>query len=413
MKTTLKMALSGLVMLPLCVQAQYIKLVGNAERDALYFNLDRVWNYNLYEHSRWGGGLMYAHNWGDNPHYRFSADAYVGYGVRDEHLKWGATLDLMRNAGREHHLYLAATYDIAKAGSRRLEDYSLLDFTGNTGYMGMRMVHLERVAAGWRGALTRRLTTGVEAAFSAETDLFCSAGLLYPTDYHDTAYAAGRNTFVEGRLSLSHRSGLKGELKGGTELKTGIAWFRLLAQYSHTWSLGYFESGLYAQAGLADGTGHRVPYSRKFDLGGSLGCPIGLRNTLMTAAPGEFATDAFVLAIARIKTAKPLFDVYNRTLSVGSRPTPFVQVAVTWGALWGQDADGVFYCPLSPIDRLPLQAPHYGLGEVAAGLNGLLRWGMVDFGFSAAYRLTPSAASYNRTDPRGNLALTVSAVLSL
>lgn len=402
-----------LLMLPLVSQAQYIKLVGNADRDALYFNLDRVWNYNLYEHSRWGGGLMYAHNWGQSPHWRFTTDIYAGYGVGDKHMKWGATFDLMRDAGREQHFYVAATYDLASAGNRRLEAYSLLDFTSNTGFMSSRMAHVERAALGWRGGMTQRLTAGAEASYSSEVDLYCSTGLLYPSDYHDTNYPAGRATYAEGRLTASHSSGLKGELKGGAEFRSGAVFVRLLAQYRREWKMGFLSADLFVQAGVADGVGHRVPYSRKFDLGGSLGCPLGLRHTLLTVQPCEFTADAFVLAVGRLQTAKPLFDLYSRVWTVGTRPSPFVQASAVWGALWGQSPDEVYYCPLPPYDQLPLQAPHHGLAEAAVGVDGLLRWGLADFGVSAAYRLTPASAPYHRIEPLGNLALNVTAVISL
>ena len=164
---------------------------------------------------------------------------------------------------------------------------------------------------------------------------------------------------------------------------------------------------------MVDALQHHVLYSRKFDLGGSLGCPLGLRRTLMTVAPCEFTADAFGLVIVRLQTAKPVLDLYSRAYSIGTRPTPFVQTAVLLGALWGQDANGISVCPLSPYDRMALQAPHYGLAEAGVGVNGILRWGWVDFGVSAAYRLTPASAPYHRIDPLGNLSVNVTAVLSL
>ena len=41
---------------------QLVRLNSEKSKNALYFDLDRVFNYNLYEHARWGGGLRYDIN---------------------------------------------------------------------------------------------------------------------------------------------------------------------------------------------------------------------------------------------------------------------------------------------------------------------------------------------------------------
>ena len=71
----------------LCLSAaaagQYVPLHRGA-RGSWYLNLDRLWNYNLYEQSRWGAGLRYGS-------VRWDVEGYAGYGVLDRQLKGGVS----------------------------------------------------------------------------------------------------------------------------------------------------------------------------------------------------------------------------------------------------------------------------------------------------------------------------------
>ena len=46
-------------------------------------------------------------------------------------------------------------------------------------------------------------------------------------------------------------------------------------------------------------------------------------------------------------------------------------------------------------------------------IDGLLVWGLVDWGLGVVYRLTPASAVYHLTEPKNNFALFFTATLEL
>ena len=79
-----------------------------------------------------------------------------------------------------------------------------------------------------------------------------------------------------------------------------------------------------------------------------------------------------------------------------------------WGRLWNEDGDG-----LKIHNALILMSPTKGIAEVGAGINGLLRFGNIDWGGMVAYRLSPASAFYHFSDPKNNLSWLVTASLHL
>ena len=79
-----------------------------------------------------------------------------------------------------------------------------------------------------------------------------------------------------------------------------------------------------------------------------------------------------------------------------------------WGMLWDEDEDG-----LKIHDELNLMSPTMGIAEAGAGISGLLRFGMVDWGGLVVYRLTPSSAFYHLPDSKDNLAWLITATMHL
>ena len=391
--------LAFFLLLSVVAQGQYVRLAGSAERTALYFNIDRLWNYNLYEHSRWGGGLRLT------VRDCFVAEGYVGYGVKDERFKGGLMLDVVKPA-LNRHIYLSGVYDLEAAASRRLQAATLTDIGGLSAFMSSRMAHVERVTAGWRQDIGRRLHLGVALRFSEEERLYNAYGLLYPESYQSLY------SYVESVVDIRLNQRLLLQLiLGSTEEPVnceGMSYIRLLAQYSNTFNFKPFCLHFFAQGGWSDGFDHAVPYSRMFDLGGTWGSPVYFRNSLLTAYPNEFTANAFALVSLRLQTQKPLYKIYNSFYNVGSNPVPFVGLNAAWGALWGMNADGQLVW-----QQLPLQAPHMGVFEPLVGVDGVIRWGMVDYGVSAAYRLTPSQAPYFRSATLDNLTLLLTATIIL
>ncbi len=89
MKRARHLLLTVLLLPSTVAWGQYIPLYTSQNGASLQFNLDRLWSYNLYEHSRWGGGLKWtlAPRRVDGP--LISFDGYVGYGVLDRQWKGG------------------------------------------------------------------------------------------------------------------------------------------------------------------------------------------------------------------------------------------------------------------------------------------------------------------------------------
>ena len=385
-------------------QGQYLRLAGDAERTALYLDLDKIWNYNLYEHSRWGGGLRLS------VHDLFCADGYIGYGTKDQKFKWGLTLDALHpSVGR--HIYLSALYDLEAAGSRRLQNASLSDIGSLSAFMSHRMSHVERVTIGWRQDISQRLQLGAAIRYSAEERLFDAYGLVYPTSYYNPN-AKTLFGFTEVLFDLKLNRHLHFHLLLGDSEESynneRMRYLRMLLQYDNDFNLNPFTLHIFAQGGWSDGLNHAVPYSRMFDLGGTWSSPVYFRNSLLTARPNEFTANAFAFVSVVLQTSKPLYSTYSSILNAGSNPTPFIGFNAAWGALWGMNANGQ-----RAWQQLGLQAPYLGIVEPLVGINGILRWGLVDYGFATAYRVTPLQAPYHYTEPLDNLTLLLTATITL
>lgn len=391
------------------VSSQYIRLIGNPKQCALYFDMDRLYNFNLYEHSRWGGGLHLV--WNTNNHIlrQLTTDIYTGYGTKDHRWKWGGKVDLLWNEQHQPHLYVAFTDDLAAVASRTLENYQLFNFSNNSHFMSRRFHRVRRATVGWQWTAWKKLVINFEGRLSAEQRLFHSVNafasdLIYPERFH------ADDELAELRLAMRHPSGWRGE----TTIGIGGEYFfsRTIGQYSRTFKTGIFDLALFSQTGIVFSPANAdIPYSRMFDLGGSWGSGYCFQRTLLTATPNEFTADIFGFLSARISVREPIYDVFSNLFQLGSCPRPFFQVGTAWGTLRSHNANGQRQIALGSFDKLTLQAPDQGIIEPAIGIDGLLRWGITDWGIAAAYRLTPSSAAYHRTTPHDNLALLVSITL--
>lgn len=409
MKLRRALILTALLLAAAGVRGQQWRLCGDAQRGTLYLDLDRLWNYNLYERSRWGAGLLYVHD-GQGSR-RFSAAGYYGYGVKDRKSKWGVSFDLMRKGARERHLRLTAAYDLTAAGSRRMEEVHLTDFSRNAAFMSLRMSHTERVSVGWSEQVCDILQLNAEGTYSAEQRLYDGDGLLYPDSY----YRQGQKTLYSYReltVGAGWRWGLQAKLLVGSTEESGscmpMRYLRMLTQYSRTFTLSPVELRLFGQAGWSDGLGHEVPYSRMYDLGGTWGSPLHFEHSLLTARPNEFTANVFTLVSLRLGTARPLWQWWSAFAQVGSYPKPFAGVNAAWGHLWGEDAAGQRLW-----QGLALQSPRMGIVEPVVGIDGLMRWGLVDWGVAMTWRLVPAGAPYRRSGWRENTTLLVTASLAL
>lgn len=391
----MKRTLLILLCLSTCLGAcgQYLRLTGDSSRTALYLDLDKVWNYNLYEHSRWGGGLLLTTHPSQFIFKRIDVGAYLGYGTFDGQWKYGIAFgEHLR--GSHLMLYQRAMRDYAAAGSRHIAnpwDGSLL--LGS--FMARRMTEehsatlgLRQHSGGWRW--------GAEFTLGERGWMFDDADLFY-LKYGDTI---AFHRFSRLRLLLRHQCGFGSQLD-----LLDFNTLRLLADYRHSFPLTPLRLDLYTQGGV---TTNNARYVDMFDLGGTWGAPLLISNSLATVRANEFTANAFLLLNLKLQTRKPLYQHFSPLFNLGSNPSPFAAITAAWGMLWGEDADGQ-----RPWLDSHLQAPHRGILEPTLGVDGLIRWGAVDWGVAVIYRITPSDTPYHRTGTRENLTLLITGMLIL
>ena len=152
---------------------------------------------------------------------------------------------------------------------------------------------------------------------------------------------------------------------------------------NNTVHLQPFVLHYHTQAGI---TPPNTPYIYMFNLGGTFGSPLFFRNSLLTARPCEYTANAFALASLRFGLEEPLYSVWNSLFVIGSNPRPFVGLTGACGMMWGQSSDGTLH-----YESLDLQAPNHGVAEAVVGVDGLVRWGMVDYGCAVACGFHPAA----------------------
>lgn len=381
-----------------CVPAhgQWIRLTGDPSRSALYLNIDRVWSYNLYEQSRWGAGLRLKRGEGSAAGLR-QYDLWVGYSPHAQLFTGGVAAEWRHGPSTP---YFAAGHTLGAAAARATKSASFSNLASLSSFMAKRMNERSYVLAGYRHKVSG-LTVDGAAMVYAGSRLYDGAGLLYRRDGH----VPPREDGWEARLQVSGAGGLTLQLQCGDVWPARNAFVRLLAEWEHEWRGEVLGGEVYAQGGIVT---RGAPYTYLFDLGGTRGAPLFFERGLLTARPVEFTADLFGLASLRIELAKPLYSHWNGMFALGSRPVPFAGVTIAWGLLRGMDGDGMLL-----LEGLPLQAPHRGIVEPVAGVDGLLRWGAVDWGVAAAWRLTPPGAAYHREGTGENLAIVVTAKLTL
>lgn len=397
MKRARHLLLTVLLLPSTVAWGQYIPLYTSQNGASLQFNLDRLWSYNLYEHSRWGGGLK----WTLAPHRadgsQISFDGYAGYGVLDRQWKGGLGFEtqFVRNPYGLVQ-YITVGRDYVSAGSRHMAVGSITDPASLAAFMSYRMYDRAGWVWGYRWRV-RGVEHCIDATVFAGSRLFDNDWLLY----REQGLAEADGAVLRWTLRLPQ--GFSSQVEAGGTWPDATLVARLLAQYDRKLRLSPIELSLFLQGGI---TPPRTSYLYMFDLGGTFGAPLYFRNSLLTARPNEFTANAFAFLSLHLRPEDPLWYWWSSFASIGTSPKPFVALHAAWGWLWGQDADGQL-----TWEGLDLQAPHHGLVEALAGVDGLIRWGAVDWGIAAGYRLTPAGVPYHRTETNDNLVLLITADL--
>lgn len=405
MKKTFLIALC-FIALPMSTMAQLISLSSTESRNKLWLDPNRIYDYNLYEKSRWGLGLQYDINFKtekelnamENPtgFKTLSFSGYGAYGYGDQRFKWGLKADLQGASTKQSHTYLEISHDLTADASRTLStpDFNILRAPAS--FMTNFFSDSYRLTLGHSRKITKRIFESLELRLSRERPLHDDFYLFYPASYSelkDLKY----NDYIEGLIYVAHTSGWSAQLIVGTTDVTPLNPFsRLLVQYDHHFYFSFLNLGIFAQAGGV--VSNETPYSRMFDLGGTWGSPLLLNHALLTARVNEFTANVFSMVNLKLTTRKPLAEFYNKLLAIGTSPQPFLLCNAAWGYLW---------------EQTNYIAPDRGIAEVGAGIDGLLVWGEIHWGFGVVYRLTPEAAPYHFSDPKDNLTYLFTAYLDL
>lgn len=391
------LAIACFIALTTSAMAQMIPLTDTASRNTLWFDIDRVFNYNLYERSRWGGGLQYDIGLKGERFRTLSLGGYVAYGYLDQRWKWGLKVDLAGRSKREPRTYIEFFHDLTIDASRTLTTYSIRTFSETGNYMSRLFSDTYRLTVGHSYKPFAALTADVKLRLSTERYLHYYYTLLYPEN-RSALLDLPSARFAEAILTLSTATGWTLQATGGlvgVKQDDVSAFLRVLAQYEHVYDFSIFRYMLFAQCGV---TTREVPYSRMFDLGGTWGSPFFFNQSILTARPNEFTSNLFAMIASRLTLQKPLIELYNHALQLGTSPNPFVFIDVAWGNTWE--------------DQMYI-TPDKGIAEVGAGIDGLLRSGQIDWGLGVVYRLTPPSADYHFANSRDNYTILVSAILHL
>ena len=367
MRKSILIALT-LIALPMSAMAQMIPLLPSGSKNELWLDPDRIYDYNQYEKSRWGLGLQYDINFdtASKPTFKtLSLSAYGAYGYADQHFKWGVFADLQGASRRQSHTYIEFFHDLTADASRTLFTPNLSILRSPASFMSRLFSDTYRFTLGFSNRPTKNLFESIELRLSRERLLHDDYGeIFYPT-YSELKDLAAYN-FAELNLTLFHVLGLSGRVTLGAyntdNDKDGEFFVRTQLEYDRTISYYFLKFQIFGQGGWVGGT-----------------------------------ASLFAMVNMKLTTRNPLFEYYNNIIALGTSPSPFLLCNGAWGTSFDD-----FYL-----------APEKGFGEVGAGIDGLLVWGMVDWGIGVVYRLTPASADYHFTDPKNNFALFFTATLEL
>ena len=393
-----------IIILPLLLSALYadaqsVRLTPYKAPTALYLNVDRLFNYNLHEHARFelGTAWVLPNETAEHPKVflgQWTLGGYVAYGLYDRAWKWGGSWSLRLPGTHDVRLGMSIKDDLEQAGSRRLENYSMIQTSLNTSYLASWFSRVQALEGkiGWEFSPLWNATVGMR--YSREQLLFGDsstahyAELKLRADYSNTQALTHSHTHT---FTILLQPGLNWAY-------TGVCpYVRMLAQYAY----GKPREGLHlwAQAGwLAGGTSGSIPESRLFDLSGTGGAPYFFEHTFLTIPPGTLVSDLFAHACIKYTAPQPLWETDF------SKPKPFMQANLAVAQL---------STPHSGLDPESQQGVHGSapLLEPATGFDGIIRWGVLDMGFAVAYRLVNPKTIEQTDNPAIPIAIAVVANL--
>ena len=376
--------------------AQKLSLSHSFKHSRVSFDLDRLYNYNNYERHRWGAGLdwiiplKYDDRYGTLFQNLFITNAYFGYGTGDHAWKYGAYAGFVFPRSVISGISVSYMHDLLLAGAHSFEAYDLLNTCNNSTYFSSRYSEADKITAMSQIELPGPGKLRLSYSHYRERLLFNASNLLFPHIYDNDALPYQTYNTVGVDLLWGEHWKL-GFLTNVTNPDYGdilnnklfsLSFIRLLAQYSNKISFkdNHGHLALFAQSGYVTKS---APITQLFDLGGTGGGKYYFYNTFLTVRPNTFMSNVFSLASIRYTMGCGLWKTSL------SEPRPFAQFNAMWGMFLGNDKASQTY------SGMLLHAPVDGLFEPCLGIDGILRWGLLDMGIATAYQMTPKNSYYH------------------
>lgn len=389
----------AVILLLLCTSlnlwAQYLPLYTDKDY-ALYLNLGSAYQFNLYEHSRAEANFYFVTPNGAQNKKQLQVSAYGAYGFFDQGFKYGAQVAVQNPGACQWRPYISFRDDISQAGSIRLDNYELLSPEYNVSFVASYFSRIRELQVGISGLPAAPFTSGTlatltltaNARYIREWNLFDEFGLLYP-NLHPEEKPDHFTDYLEGHMLLQW-NGWSLDIQGGAYKDNHESlYIRTIVQYNRRHDLtkkAYLR--LFGQMGWVS---QGASSTRRFDLSGTRGTYYYFYNSLLTVRPNFFYADHFFRTSAAFY---PFGKVWDFELS---HPEPFVQLGAAY-------APAALNMGLDPDTYLALLEP-------AIGIDGILRWGVLDLGVAFAYQLAPTTAFNYNPEPYNNYALTFIAKL--
>lgn len=406
------------------LQAQLYQISNAASKNQLFIDLDKLYNFNLYEHSRWGLGLAYKKLGKTQSSTTYSAEGYGAYGVYDKRLKYGLQVDAQIHNKYNMKPAIGWFDDIEQAASRRWDSYHLLGISDNSNYLATRFSRVRRLYGEVTFNPWTYTVATVKAQYSWEKYLFSQHGPVY--QWMDDYELMPTMQMAEIVFQLRNISGLRANLtlghahwdyqwrdpSGPIYTIQTVNYARLLMQYSKQYDISkHYKLTLLGQIGISS---QDIPFSRMFDLGGSGGTLYFFNNTSMTILPNQFVCQNIAFANILIQRKSPWWNIPY------SSPIPFLQLMGIWGNQWNSNQklysllSNSFITSHNPtLEAVTLNAPYRGLYEIAAGLNRLLSYKNINLNIAAGYQITPRNVDYHHSDIKDNISLMLGASINI
>lgn len=349
---------------------QYVHIPVMKHPNALYIDVNRLFNYSIYEGTRWGLGLYYTRDIDNENKSQIGIDGYVGYGVADRRGKFGGGLTYHTRNKFKTTYNIRYSNDIERIASRNMNTYSIVNIQQNYDYYSSRYQSFQRVSLQSTTSPKPQHFLDFALSYSHEFPLFNHDNLIYPTGSQTSD-----NIQKHSELMLQYRYSNRVQVRlvlGQTHNShiDNYKYYRLIGQYSRKW---HYENknnlNLFGQTGISGG---RVPLSRMFDLSGTWGSNFYFTEAFLTIPPNTYLANAYALMGARYIFGKPLFRLPF------SSPQFFGQINGIWGVVNKNS---------NILEEWNLQAPSKGLLEPAVGINNIISFNNINAGIAVAYPL--------------------------